>query len=147
MTDVTLMVLYPQPTDPVQFDIDCSDHVGLLHEKMGIPAGGAPRCRSARRWRSMSEPLEARGISRYNFRFGGEALLIVASVFVAILLESMWQDRAEAIDARESLAQVRLSLLEDRRFFDRVEEEQRRSAELTRKLVQWFESPETLPHQ
>ncbi len=95
----------------------------------------------------MSEPQEARGISRYNFRFGGEALLIVASVFVAILLESMWQDRAEAIDARESLAQVRLSLLEDRRFFDRVEEEQRRSAELTRKLVQWFESPETLPHQ
>lgn len=93
----------------------------------------------------MSEPQKSGGISRLVVRFGGEALLIVASVFVAILLESMWQDRAEAIDARESLAQVRLSLIEDKRFFDRVEDEQRRSAELTRKLIEWFESPETLP--
>lgn len=93
----------------------------------------------------MSEPQKPGGIGRLVVRFGGEALLIVASVFVAILLESMWQDRAEAIDARESLAQVRLSLIEDKRFFDRVEDEQRRSAELTRKLIEWFESPETLP--
>ena len=55
---------------------------------------------------------------RYVVRFGGEAILIVVSVFVAILLESMWQDRTEEKEARESLAQVRLSLLEDKEFFD-----------------------------
>lgn len=93
----------------------------------------------------MSESEAARDTRHWVVRFGGEALLIVASVFVAILLESMWQDRAEVIDARESLAQVRLSLIEDRQFFDRVEEEQQQAGEKTRKLIQWFESPETLP--
>ena len=93
----------------------------------------------------MSDPAAKPASRRPIARFGGEALLIVASVFVAILLESMWQDRAEAIDARESLAQVRLSLLEDARFFDLVEAEQRRAAEQTRKLLEWFSSPETLP--
>ena len=84
---------------------------------------------------------------RYVVRFGGEATLIVASVFVAILLESMWQDRADEVDARESLAQVRLSLLEDRDFFDRVEKEQRAVAEQTRTLLQFFSNPESMPNE
>jgi hypothetical protein len=84
---------------------------------------------------------------RYVVRFGGEAILIVVSVFVAILLESMWQDRTEEKEARESLAQVRLSLLEDKEFFDRVEKEQRIAAEQTQLLIQWFSDPETLPKE
>ena len=95
----------------------------------------------------MTDLQQGLPMRRYVVRFGGEAVLIVASVFVAILLESMWQDRAEEIDARESLAQVRLSLLEDRAFFDRVEEEQRAAAEQTRMLLQWFADPETLPNE
>ena len=95
----------------------------------------------------MSEQQPASRAPHPVVRFVGEALLIVASVFVAILLESMWQDRAEAIDARESLAQVRLSLLEDKRFFDRVEAEQNRAAEQSRKLLEWFSSPETIPNE
>ena len=42
MADVTLMVLYPQPTDTAQFDIDYGEHVRLLHEKMGIPEDARP---------------------------------------------------------------------------------------------------------
>ncbi len=84
---------------------------------------------------------------RYVIRFGGEAILIVVSVFVAIYLESMWQDRAEKLEARESLTQVRISLLEDKDFFDRVEKEQTAAAEQTRLLIQWFSSPETLPNE
>ncbi|MBX2820348.1 MAG: EthD family reductase [Rhodothermaceae bacterium] len=34
---VTLMVMYPQPTDAVQFDKDYIAHLELLHEKAGIP--------------------------------------------------------------------------------------------------------------
>ncbi len=86
-------------------------------------------------------------LRRYVVRFGGEAILIVASVFVAILLESMWQDRAEETEAREALAQVRLSLLEDKHFFDRVEEEQRNAAEKTRLLIEWFSDPDALPNE
>ncbi len=85
-------------------------------------------------------------MKRLLFKFGGEAVLIVVSVFVAILLESMWQDHREAQDARESLAQVRLSLMEDREFFDRVEIEQRKTADNLHKLIEWFGEPETLPN-
>lgn len=42
MADVTLMVLYPQPTDAAQFDIDYGEHARLLHEKMGIPEDARP---------------------------------------------------------------------------------------------------------
>lgn len=94
----------------------------------------------------MSESQAARETRHWVVRFGGEAVLIVASVFVAILLESMWQDRSEVRDARESLAQVRLSLAEDVQFFDRVEQEQQQAAEKTRRLLEWFEDPEALPN-
>ena len=63
----------------------------------------------------MTENDQATPLRRYVLRFGGEAMLIVVSVFVAIWLESMWQDRAEAMDAKESLAQVRRSLAESTR--------------------------------
>ena len=42
MAEVTLMVLYPQPTDAAQFEIDYGEHVRFLHEKMGIPDDARP---------------------------------------------------------------------------------------------------------
>ena len=36
--EVKLMVLYPQPTDVVQFDKDYQDHLVLLNDKANIPA-------------------------------------------------------------------------------------------------------------
>ena len=85
----------------------------------------------------MTEKDPGSPLRRYVFRFGGEAVLIVVSVFVAILLESMWQDRAEAMDARESLLQVRRSLAEDLEFLDKVEEEQEEAEAMVRQLIQW----------
>lgn len=92
----------------------------------------------------MTEQQQASRIRRYVFRFGGEAVLIVASVFVAILLESMWQDHAEAMDARESLAQVRRSLAEDQAFLDLVEAEQKSADQTIQRLIRWAEDPESL---
>ena len=46
-------------------------------------------------------------------RVAGEALLIVASVFVAIALESMWQERQQAAEARAALAQMLDELKQD----------------------------------
>lgn len=42
MTDVKLMVLYPQPVDPMQFDEDYRDHLALLHQMMSIPEDQRP---------------------------------------------------------------------------------------------------------
>lgn len=92
----------------------------------------------------MTDQQQTSTVQRYVFRFGGEAVLIVVSVFVAILLESMWQDRAEEMDARESLAQVRRSLAEDKAFLDQVEEEQKNADEFIRQLIQWAGDPGSL---
>lgn len=42
MTDVKLMVVYPHPTDTVQFDRDYSDHIRLIHQKMNISEDSRP---------------------------------------------------------------------------------------------------------
>lgn len=86
-------------------------------------------------------------MKRLVLRFSGEAVLIVVSVFVAILLESMWQDHREANDARESLAQVRMSLAEDLAFFDRVDQEQADAEQRIQNLIQWFADPQSLPNE
>ncbi|WP_416306371.1 EthD family reductase [Neptunicella sp. SCSIO 80796] len=42
MSDVKLMVLYPKPADPKQFDHDYRQHIELLHKKMDIPMDARP---------------------------------------------------------------------------------------------------------
>lgn len=37
MRAVKLMVLYPQPNNVAQFELDYQAHLALFHEKMGIP--------------------------------------------------------------------------------------------------------------
>ena len=39
---VQLVVLYPQPTDVDQFEVDYRAHLQLLHEAMGSPEGDPP---------------------------------------------------------------------------------------------------------
>ncbi|WP_371195910.1 EthD family reductase [Glaciecola sp. SC05] len=42
MSQVTLMVLYPQPSDPVKFEQDYQAHLALFHSKMDIPSDQKP---------------------------------------------------------------------------------------------------------
>lgn len=42
MADVSLIVLYPYPTDVAQFESDYRDHVRLLHLKADIPGDARP---------------------------------------------------------------------------------------------------------
>lgn len=92
----------------------------------------------------MSDVRASSPMRHYVFRFGGEALLIVVSVFVAIFLESMWQERAAVLGARESLAQVRQSLVEDLAFLENVEAEQKDAAAIINLLIRWAANPEIL---
>tara|TARA_R110002049_G_scaffold157184_12_gene322227 strand:- start:999 stop:1682 length:684 start_codon:yes stop_codon:yes gene_type:complete len=95
----------------------------------------------------MSDVRESVTAQHYLVRFGGEAALIVVSVFVAIFLESMWQDRVAALEARESLAQVRQSLAEDLAFLDKVEAEQKDAEEMINLLIRWAANPELLTNE
>lgn len=95
----------------------------------------------------MSELQKSAKLRGYIFRFGGEAVLIVVSVFVAILLESMWQERAATIEAKESLAQVRQSLEEDLAFLAKVEQEQLQAKAMIEQLVQWTNDTESLSNE
>lgn len=42
MSQVKLMVLYPQPTDVKQFESDYQAHLAMFHEKMNIPTDQRP---------------------------------------------------------------------------------------------------------
>ncbi|KXI28305.1 EthD family reductase [Paraglaciecola hydrolytica] len=42
MSDVKLMVLYPQPKDLVQFEKDYQEHIALFHQQTGIPSDARP---------------------------------------------------------------------------------------------------------
>ena len=42
MSQITLMVLYPQPTNVEQFEEDYKTHLHLFHEKMDIPFENVP---------------------------------------------------------------------------------------------------------
>ena len=78
-------------------------------------------------------------------RFSGEAVLIVASVFIAISLESMWQDRSDAEDANIALTQLLRELRADQAFLDQVEVEQKRIGKMNADLLTWFADPESVP--
>lgn len=42
MAGISLMVLYPYPTDVAQFDDDYRAHLRMLHDKMNIPEDARP---------------------------------------------------------------------------------------------------------
>lgn len=80
-------------------------------------------------------------------RFIGEAVLIISSVFVAIALESAWQDRQEFLEAQGALGQMLQELRHDRADLVEVLDEQRMLDSTYRKVIGWLADPESLPEQ
>jgi hypothetical protein len=74
-----------------------------------------------------------------------EVSIIVASVFVAISLENMWQNRSESYQAKIALSQLLQELRADQIFLDQVWEEQKNIQKLTNAFLSWFSSPNSLP--
>jgi len=77
----------------------------------------------------------------------GEAVVIFVSVFVAIWLESEWQNRADRIEARESLGQLLAELRADQEFAKQVRVEQTTFLETTEKILIWLENKDSHPKQ
>lgn len=71
--------------------------------------------------------------------------IIVLSVFVAVAMESAWQERQRAADARTSLGQLLAELRADRVMIDAVLAEQRALDKVYRQSIDWLADPETLP--
>ncbi len=78
-------------------------------------------------------------------RFMGEALVIVASVYVAIVLEGLSQDRGRREDARAALVQLLGELRQDREDLAEVRAEQEDLDSRYQDLLRWFGSPSALP--
>jgi hypothetical protein len=87
-------------------------------------------------------------INKIRFsRIASEATLIFVSVFVAIWLESQWQNRSDRIEARESLSQVLAELRDDQEFAKQVKLEQTVFLEAAEKILVLLENAESHPKQ
>ena len=75
----------------------------------------------------------------------GEAALIVASVFVAISLEGVWQEYSDAAEARVALVGLLQELRADHAFVAVVTAEQEVLAGAISDLLDWFADAESLP--
>jgi hypothetical protein len=76
-------------------------------------------------------------------RVAGDVALIMISVFVAISLESMWQEHSDAVDARATLAQLLQELRADNAYLQTVLAEQEMTGGLHSDLLNWFADPES----
>ena len=87
-------------------------------------------------------------INKIRFsKIAGEATLIFVSVFVAIWLESEWQNRSDRIEARESLSQLLAELRDDQEFAKQVKLEQTVFLEAAEKILILLENAESHPKQ
>ncbi|HUG01602.1 MAG TPA: hypothetical protein VML95_07040 [Longimicrobiales bacterium] len=75
----------------------------------------------------------------------GEAALITGSVYIAIVLEGISDDRGRVEDARASLARLAGELEEDRADLAEVLAEQEQLDRTYRKLLDGLADPVTLP--
>ena len=80
-------------------------------------------------------------------RMSGEAVLIISSVFVAIALESAWQDRQNFLAAQGALGQMLEELRQDRADLDEVLDEQHNLDSTYRRVISWLADPESLSEQ
>ena len=78
-------------------------------------------------------------------RFVGEALLIVVSVYAAIVLEGLSSERARHDEAVDGLRQLRSALVLDRADAQEVRDAQERISDDYAKLVDWLGNPSTMP--
>ena len=87
-------------------------------------------------------------INKIRFsKLAGEAALIFVSVFVAIWLESEWQNRGDRIEARESLGQLLAELRGDQEFVKQVKLEQTTFIEASEKILILLKNAESHPKQ
>ena len=87
-------------------------------------------------------------INKIRFsKIAGEATLIFVSVFVAIYLESEWQNRTDRIEAGESFSQLLVELRADQEFAKQVKSEQTAFLETTETLLVWLENADSDPKQ
>lgn len=80
-------------------------------------------------------------------RISGEAVLIISSVFVAIALESAWQDRQNFLAAQGALGQMLEELKQDRVDLEEVLDEQRSLDATYRRVISWLANPESVSEQ
>lgn len=80
-------------------------------------------------------------------RISGEAVLIISSVFIAIALESAWQDRQNFLAAQGALGQMLEELRQDRADFDEILDEQRSLGSTYRRVTSWLADPESVSEQ
>jgi hypothetical protein len=78
-------------------------------------------------------------------RLLGEAVLVIVSVYVAIVLEGMSADRAQASDATDALAQLLEELREDRQDMAEALEQQEAQGGRYADLRRWFAAPSSMP--
>ena len=78
-------------------------------------------------------------------RLLSEAVVIVASVYLAIVLEGMSEDRDRATEAVDALAQLVDELRKDRADVAEVIAEQESLSRQYVKLRRWFEDPSSMP--
>lgn len=75
----------------------------------------------------------------------GEGALIIVSVYFAIVLEGMSQDREEKLSAHTALAQMLGELREDSADLDEIREEQLARDNQYAALDEWLERPGSMP--
>ena len=78
-------------------------------------------------------------------RIVGEMTVIVVSVFVAIALESAWQERQKAGEAKQALAQVLIEIRQDRVILDDVLVRQQAIDAIYVRLLEWLGDPQSIP--
>lgn len=78
-------------------------------------------------------------------RLAAEGLLIVGSVYLAIVLEGNSQDRAQGREATAALGQLLGELREDRADLDEVRAQQLDLEGRYRALLDWFADPASMP--
>jgi len=80
-------------------------------------------------------------------RITGEMVLIVSSVFIAIFLESAWQEHQNYLAAKGALGQMLEELRQDRTELKEVVNEQRILDSNYRIVINWLGEPEAIPTQ
>jgi hypothetical protein len=78
-------------------------------------------------------------------RMLAEGVLILGSVYLAIYLEGVSQERGRVENARAALAQLRVELEEDRRDLDEILAEQRVLASTYVDVGRWLSNPDAMP--
>ena len=78
-------------------------------------------------------------------RSAGEVVVIVVSVFVAIYLEGVAGDRADAEDAHRAMEQVLVELRADSTTVIEIRAHQVQLSAVYEDLLRWFGTPGTLP--